>query len=238
MFGVAENYDYGNRVLYQMCLENPWHDDLRIVEGKIRLIGRSYAAAIERKSGSNFKLSKGLQEVKKSDPSCFERLDSSIKRLQEIGRIDDVSLINVLIVHKQFVDLIKDIVKNGGGDYKGININKRSLASKYLHFHAPNAFFIYDQEVLKELRSRVSLKSVKDKYPIYDQLYINQRVDIDNEYADFLFRILCLRDYILCDLSREFTPRWLDTFLYNHYDDADKFIDDLNTRKIVDQKKR
>jgi hypothetical protein len=237
MVGVAEHYDYGNEVLYQMCLENPRHDDLRIVEGKFWLIGRSYAAAIERKAGSDFKLSQGLLGVKNSDPTCFDRLDASIENLHEIGRIDDDSLLNVIIVHKQIVELIKDIIRNGGGDDEGVKISKRSLASKYLHFHAPNAFFIYDHKVIKELTSKVSLRIVKQKYPLYGELHIDQRKDIDKEYADFLFRVLYLRDFVLRDFCQDITPRWLDTFLYNHYDDADKFVEDLNNRMIVDMKK-
>jgi len=42
-------WDFGNQVLYDMCRANPQHKEDRIIIGKIWLIGRSYAAAIERR---------------------------------------------------------------------------------------------------------------------------------------------------------------------------------------------
>ena len=42
---------FGNEVLYRMCRESPLHEDPDVVVGKVWLIGRSYAAAIERRSG-------------------------------------------------------------------------------------------------------------------------------------------------------------------------------------------
>ena len=42
-------WEYGNSVLYRMCKEQPEHKDIDVIVGKIWLIGRSYAAAIERR---------------------------------------------------------------------------------------------------------------------------------------------------------------------------------------------
>ena len=44
---------FGNSILYRMCQENPYHDREDVVIGKIWLIGRSYAAAIERRKNSD-----------------------------------------------------------------------------------------------------------------------------------------------------------------------------------------
>lgn len=47
----TQDYDYwsfGNQILYDMCLKNPSHTNENVIIGKIWLIGRSYAAAIER----------------------------------------------------------------------------------------------------------------------------------------------------------------------------------------------
>ena len=43
-----EGFDIGNDVLYQMCEKYPSHTNEEEIIGKIWLIGRSYAAAIER----------------------------------------------------------------------------------------------------------------------------------------------------------------------------------------------
>ena len=46
-------WEFGNSILYQMCKDNPKHDQADVVVGKIWLIGRSYAAAIERRKNAD-----------------------------------------------------------------------------------------------------------------------------------------------------------------------------------------
>ena len=46
-------WEFGNSILYQMCEDNPLHNDSDVVIGKIWLIGRSYAAAIERRKNAD-----------------------------------------------------------------------------------------------------------------------------------------------------------------------------------------
>ena len=48
-----EKWTFANGILYQMCKENPSHDDRNVIVGKIWLIGRSYAAAIERRKNAS-----------------------------------------------------------------------------------------------------------------------------------------------------------------------------------------
>lgn len=45
-------WKYGNSVLYRMCEEEPEHKQIDVIVGKIWLIGRSYAAAIERRKNA------------------------------------------------------------------------------------------------------------------------------------------------------------------------------------------
>ena len=45
-------WEYGNSVLYRMCEEEPEHKQIDVIVGKIWLIGRSYAAAIERRKNA------------------------------------------------------------------------------------------------------------------------------------------------------------------------------------------
>lgn len=42
-------WDLGNQVLYDLCRQYPGHTDEQAVIAKIWLIGRTYAAAIERR---------------------------------------------------------------------------------------------------------------------------------------------------------------------------------------------
>ena len=42
-------WNVGNKVLYDLCRERPLHTDTQAVLAKIWLIGRAYAAAIERR---------------------------------------------------------------------------------------------------------------------------------------------------------------------------------------------
>ena len=46
-------WKFGNSILYQMCEENPLHNNADVLIGKIWLIGRSYAAAIERRKNAD-----------------------------------------------------------------------------------------------------------------------------------------------------------------------------------------
>jgi hypothetical protein len=47
-YAGPSKWDFGNEILYSMCRQNPFHDKPEIVTAKVWLIGRSYAAAIER----------------------------------------------------------------------------------------------------------------------------------------------------------------------------------------------
>ena len=44
-----QKWDFGNNILYRMCKEYPNHNKEDVIIGKIWIIGRSYAAAIERR---------------------------------------------------------------------------------------------------------------------------------------------------------------------------------------------
>jgi len=45
-------WDFGNNILYDMCAKYPYHKHIDQIVGKIWLIGRSYAAAIERRKNA------------------------------------------------------------------------------------------------------------------------------------------------------------------------------------------
>jgi hypothetical protein len=84
------------------------------------------------------------------------------------------------------------------------DMNKRALASKYLHFHKPNLFYIYDSRA-KEAISKITPRP-------------NYIKEITAEEADSEYRIFCRRCQYLCDsISEHFhktlTPRQIDKIL-------------------------
>jgi hypothetical protein len=79
-------------------------------------------------------------------------------------------------------------------------LNNRSLASKYLHFHKPNAFFIYDSRA-----SRAISRIIPDdaNIPALDCS------NADKEYSSFVRKCLWLREQ-----HKELeTPRQVDNLL-------------------------
>ena len=117
---AANPWDFGNEVLYSLCRENPHHKRPDKVLAKIWLIGRSYAAAIERRrnrsdTGDDFYVSKVAPMIINSD------IDKWISRAKKQRTTE--SLVDA---HHMTTQLFNDIS----------GLEKRSLASKYLHFHA------------------------------------------------------------------------------------------------------
>ncbi|MGP9764919.1 hypothetical protein ACT3UM_04220 [Halomonas sp. AOP13-D3-9] len=169
----AEDYSgWGNEVLYRMCSERPLHDSVDTVVGKLWVIGRSYSASIERKAGKDFNIVDAAQILIGSG------IDAAINDLKNINRPTIDNIFIVLNAHKILTDLFASAT----------GIEKRSLASKYLHFHAPRSVFIYDSIANKELRSRLPRKrfEVPGEY--------------DQAYSAFCYRCLHYRDF-------EFEPR-------------------------------
>lgn len=184
-------WNWGNEVLYRMCREESGHAKLDAIIGKVWLIGRVYAAAIERGAGrhADFYSTRVASMMKDSD------IDIWIASVRPIERVTSENVAEVLRVHQQVTSLFNLIS----------GLEKRSLASKYLHFHQPNAFFIFDTMANAKLRE--SLKRQRFKVP----------TEFDTPYAEFVYRCLWYRDNVFEPmLGRESTPRELDRFLLNN----------------------
>lgn len=106
--------------------------------------------------------------------------------------LDDIKL--VLSTHKFLMDIF----------YELTGLEKRSLASKYLHFHCPEKFFIYDS------RARVGIGKLV-KRP--NKEILTDVSDYDPEYGDFVCRMLELQEYLDEQLGVYELPRKLDSFL-------------------------
>ncbi len=189
-------WDFGNSVLYRMCEEYPCHDNEDVIAGKIWLIGRSYAAAIERrKTGDDYNgddfyfdvVAPSMKEVGKELDSRIDRFKKSKKNIA-----DDLE--NILSTHRILVEIFREIT----------GLEKRSLASKYLHFHCPEKFFIYDSRAKSAIRKIVTKP---------DKKILSGISEFDPEYADFVCRMIELQQFLEGELGVYELPRKLDGFL-------------------------
>jgi len=128
---AASVWDLGNRTLYELCRNHPKHKTLDEIIAKVWLIGRSYAASIERRRNAD-QFGDGFYEATVAPriiSSCIDEWLASIP-------IDEpVKTSKAIVVHKRLLELFASFTL----------LDKRSLVSKYLHFHRPDAFFIFDR---------------------------------------------------------------------------------------------
>ena len=194
--------NFGDSILYEMCEKNPKHDSKDIIIGKIWLIGRSYAAAIERrKSADAAESSEDFYDtiVANKIYEIHNDLDARIAELNKYDCINEVNLRLILETHGFLTRAYKDIT----------NMNKRSLTSKYLHFHAPKMFYIYDSQANEAARKLINKNEL-----LLSKYYEPSSVElIDYEYADFATRLFGLQEYIFNEYQLKLTPRQIDTFL-------------------------
>lgn len=132
----SDVWKVGNSILYDMCETHPYHNDESEIVAKVWLIGRSYAASIER-----HKRQKNISDDFYSDIIApkfkIDDLLSEVRKLDK-NKLDYKNIKIIIKTHKKVVDFIKEnITKDDKRSF-------RSFASKYLHFHFRNLFFIYD----------------------------------------------------------------------------------------------
>lgn len=187
-------WDLGNSTLYKLCEDNFDHSTTAKIVAKTWLIGRSYSVALERVkekkySSDNFYTERVAPEFKKSN---IDNLINELKLLEV--NIENSS--KILELHFYLTKLTRNIT----------DMDKRSFASKYLHFHLPKLFFIYDS------RAAAALKKIVPILPVDMKKYI-KILDFDSAYTDFLFRCLYLQKIIANEHDIILTPRELDNLL-------------------------
>lgn len=186
-------WDLGNQVLYDVCRQNPDHTDEQAIIAKILLIGRTYAAAIERRrtktelTGDRFYLEEVLPKVRGSG------LDDWLAEARAATPSTPQGLATLVTVHCRTMNLFKEIS----------GLEKRSLASKYLHFHVPRLFYIYDA------RATTALNGLRNKLPRETRVAESG----DREYRRFVERCEDLRSFCLARFEQGMSPRQLDNFL-------------------------
>lgn len=184
----------GNETLYELCRRHPTHTDQAEIVAKVWLIGRAYSASIERGRG------KGASAHLPNDrfyaeavPEALRRrgIDRHIRRIAKLEANDDAAIPLVLAAHQCLVDVFSELT---GKD-------KRSLASKYLHFHLPEHVFIFDSRVAEAIRT-LRLDGRDTTRNVYDRAY-----------AKFVGEALVLCDAVLTEHCVRLTPRQLDRLL-------------------------
>lgn len=187
-------WNLGNDVLYQLCKQHPQHKSPDVIAAKIWLIGRAYAAAIERRKNKdeendNFYESTVVPIIQKSS------LDNYLAKTIKFKEITNESIPQILETHKYLTDVFT----------RASGIEKRSLASKYLHFHCPHLFFLYDSRDVASSRNLLPRLSVN----IPTQ-------NADKEYSKLFLKLVYLRDLIYRQEGIWLTPREIDNILINY----------------------
>ncbi len=187
-------WDVGNEVLYEMCRKYPLHKEPKEILAKVWIIGRTYAAALERRrekdsSNEDFYKKKVVSSFQDSD------LDEELAVLRRYKELTADSLREALKIHGNLTQRF----------YKITRLNKRSFSSKYLHFHCPDFFFIYDS------RAAASLKQYVGHLPEEYENFIG-KAEVDKAYAEFSYKCFFLLQEIR-KKNPEYTVRQLDNLL-------------------------
>jgi hypothetical protein len=101
-------WDLGNHVLYSLCKNHPKHDLGEAIIAKVWLIGRSYAAAIERRKNAD-ETSDDFYEITVVEKIKNSNLDNWLANLpnQVIDPWNELG--QVITVHKRLMDLFSDL---------------------------------------------------------------------------------------------------------------------------------
>lgn len=202
---------FGNTILYRMVAENPTHDDEDVIKGKMQIIGRTYAASVTRGAGKKGNEQDGfLDHLVKDIKSIGKELDEHVLNCNKYRRVDVNNLHYTLNAHSfldmQIVNSIKDW-RTDNKEPSNRDVHSRiSFVSKYLHFHAPMAVFIFDSIAEKKLKEK-GLKGFRARIP-EEWKYVNTK------YAKYCLRML---EFIRQEnYGTAWTPRQVDGHLLGY----------------------
>jgi hypothetical protein len=187
-------WDISNSVLYDLCRDHPSHTDDGEVLAKILLIGRVYAAAIERRRNKSDAHENDHFYVDTVAPAVRNSgIDEWLHRARVAVPGTPEGMRTLVEVHGRVTRLFSEIS----------DLEKRSLASKYLHFHVPKLFFLYDTRAVEAMRE------FSDILPRAERTDGNG----DNEYRKFALKCDSLVEYCRSKLGLSPNPRQLDNLL-------------------------
>lgn len=200
-----------NHFLYEMCKKAPKHEIEEEVFMKLILIGRTYAASVERrKTKENGETTENFYKEKVIPAMINSRLDLNLKKLRSMKEDSKKRVNLVLETHGYLTSIFKEIT----GD------EKRSFCSKYLHFHLPDLFFIYDSRAEKGLKKFVS------GFPEYAK-EVFQVPNVDEKYAKFFMKCYSINNHFRNrNIFIPMNPRVMDNMLLK--------VADFQTIEIID----
>lgn len=189
------DWDHGNDLLYQMVKENFLHSNKEVVLTKFLFIGRIYAAAVERR-----KIDDGLSNAQfytdRLWPAIAKmKLDTEIEALRKGNPESMITIEKALKLHLLLMKQLKQIT----------GVNKRSFVSKYLHFHLPQLYYIYDSRATKAIK--------KFSIEIRNEELGDVSKFADKTYADYYLRCRYINDRVNRLTKRKFSPRMIDNIL-------------------------
>jgi hypothetical protein len=153
-------------ILYDMCSRWPHHKDLSAVQAKVTIIGRTYAAGLERKAGQDYR--KGILEtVANTLNNNSISIDREVATLRNLKRLSMPAQNLILATHGNMVSLLRKETKS--------NLNFRSFVSKYLHFHAP-IVPLFDSRASSVIREWYPWRRFRNRIKLfykesYDEVY-------------------------------------------------------------------
>ncbi len=200
-------WDIGNKILYDMCQKYPVHNNKSEIIAKLWLIGRSYAAAIERRK--NAKESSDLFYVKVSKAISKSNLDSYIHQIPKGYQLNEEVILKVWDAHKFLTEEL----------CKQTELYKISFVSKYLHFHCP-VVPIYDSRAVRSMR--IIYRDHKDKDIVLKNLRIYLKVPNKDKrfpYLKFLTQMHCLQKFIKEKTGKIYTMRDIDKYFLKLQED-------------------
>jgi hypothetical protein len=191
-------YDLGNSMLYDLCKNNFEHTSIGAILAKTILIGRAYAVALDRGKDKGKSEEEKLNQLLINDdfyqhtvvPLFMNSdLDDDLAKLRNVDSPKGHEK-EILLLHNKLKERLKPIN----------NQDKISFCSKYLHFHLPNLYFIYDSRA----------KSVINQFVIKKEVKFFENPDFDPDYAKFFSKALCIQQTIERDFKEKLSPRQID----------------------------
>lgn len=192
-----------NDILYKICEDYPSNTDKDAVLAKTLIIGRVYSAALERGVGE--KKTKGGDFYIKSVFPKVSSFFSSTVVISKLNYLMSSVDFNVAIeVHGMLVKSLHGLRKS----------NKISFASKYLDFHYPNRFYIFDSRARKAIG--ILNHHFNNGERLSQQHKINSSKNVNREYLSFVSKCELLREKVRIYSQRnELSIRDFDTILIN-----------------------
>ncbi|MEJ6011517.1 hypothetical protein [Novosphingobium aquae] len=146
----------GNLAFYRMCSEFPFHGDVGQVRNKLMFISRVYSVA--RGLGGKW------DQLAQAIVAKRDKLDEAIANAAREPFMCNAKA--VVKAHRCLDKITCSTLTESGLPASG----RASFASKYLHFHAPDAFPILDRFAVAGLRDRTpGFRAVKREAQPYEE---------------------------------------------------------------------